>query len=118
MYLLTMKPAAAVLLLLAIAGAPVTTLACIGWCAPDGVPVDVTCRHHGSGVAVTTGNDTCASLLVSYSYLKEEIQLTGAAMPATAPYMVPLAAGEALLVPVHDIASAIPHHLTSLVLRL
>ena len=116
-----MKPAAAVVLLLAIAGAPVATLVCIGWCAPGAVPVDVSCHHHrsGAGVAVTTGNDTCAGLLATSPYLKEETQLTGTAMPASAPYAMSFAAGEAQLVPVHDVASAIPHRAAPLlVLRL
>ena len=75
------------------------------------MPVDVSCPHHGSGaaVAVTTGNDTCAGLLATSPYLKEETQLTGTAMPASAPYTMSVAAGEALLVPVHDVAFAIPH---------
>jgi hypothetical protein len=118
---LIMKPAAAFVLLLAIAGAPVTTLVCIGWCAPNAVPVDVSCHHHGSGagVAVNTDNDACADLLATSPYLKEETQPTGTVMPASAPYAIPVATGEALLVPVHDVASAIPYRAAPLlVLRL
>ena len=115
-----MKPAAAVVLLLAIAGAPVTTLACIGWCAPETVPIDVSCHHgSGAGLAVTIGNDTCAGLLANNPYLKEEIQATGTVMSASAPYAISFAAGEAQLVPVHDAAFAIPlRSASSLVLRL
>jgi len=118
---LTMKPTAAVVLLLAIAGAPVTTLVCIGWCASGAVPVDVSCHHHGSGagVIVTTADDTCASLLATSPVLKEEIQLPGTAIHTSVTYAVSLAAGEAPLVSVHDAATATPHRATSsLVLRL
>lgn len=116
-----MKHVAATVLLLAIAGAPVTTLLCIGWCAPGGVPGDVSCHHErsGAGLTVTTGNDTCAGLLSTSPYLKEEVQLIATAMLASAPYAISSAAGEAQLVTTPDVVSAIPQRMTSpVVLRL
>jgi len=115
------KHAAAFVLLLAIAGAPATTLACIGWCALAGEPVSVSCHNHGSGagVIVSTADDTCAGLLTTFPYLTEEIQPTGTVMPASAPYILAGAAGEAQLVSAHDAAIAVEHRATSsLVLRL
>ena len=116
-----MKHAAALVLLLATAGTPVTTLACIGWCGPDAAPLNASCHHHGSGagVIVSTADDTCAGLLATSPYLKEEIQLTGTVMPASAPYVLAGAAGEAQLVSVHEVASVLSHRsASSLVLRL
>jgi len=116
-----MKHAAAFVLLLAIAGAPATTLACIGWCALDVEPVSASCHHHGSGagVLVSTADDTCAGLLTTFPYLKEEIRRTDTVMPASAPYILAGAAGEAQLVSAHDAAIAVEHRATSsIVLRL
>jgi hypothetical protein len=116
-----MKYAAAFVLLLTIAGAPVTTLACVGWCVPDAMPVSASCHHHGSGAGVNIngGDDTCAQLFATAPFLKEDIQPIRAALPASAPYALSGAAGEAPLVSVHDVAFALPHRATSsLVLRL
>lgn len=116
-----MKYAAAFVLLLTIAGTPVTTLACVGWCVPDAMPVSASCHHHGTGAgaSVNDADDTCARLLVTSPFLMEELQLTRTAMPASTPYAFSSAPGEAQLVFVHDVAHALSHRgASSLVLRL
>jgi hypothetical protein len=115
-----MKNAAAFILLLTVGGTPVTTLACVGWCTPDATPV-ASCPHHGSGAgaSVMDANDTCARLLTASPFLREETQQTRTALPASAPYALSDARGEALLVSVHDVAGAPSHRAASpLVLRL
>ena len=70
-------------------------------------------------MAVTTGNDTCAGLLANNPYLKEEVQVTGTVMPASAPYTFFVAAGEAQLVSEHDGTPILRRRaVSSLVLRL
>ena len=116
-----MKHAGAFILLLTVAGTPVTTLMCVGWCAPDAMPVSASCHHHGSGAgaSVTDAANTCAQLLTTSPFLREETQLTRTALPASAPYVLSDARGEALLVSVHDVAGTFSHRATSpLVLRL
>ncbi len=116
-----MKHTAAFVLLLTIAGAPVTTLACVGWCVPDVMPVSASCHHHGSGAgaSVKDADDTCARVLATRPFLKEELQLTRTATPTSIPYAFSFAEGAAPLVSVHDVAAAIPQRATSsLVLRL
>jgi hypothetical protein len=112
---------AAFVLLLTIAGAPVTTLACVGWCVPDAMPVSASCHHHGTGAgaSVNDADDTCARLLVTSPFLNEELQLIRTAAPASTPYALSGAEGEAQVVSVHQVAPAVPHRATSsLVLRL
>ena len=64
-----MKHTAGFVLFPAIADAPVTTLAYVGWCAPDAMAVKASCHHHGSGAGanVTDVADTCARLLATSS---------------------------------------------------
>jgi len=70
-------------------------------------------------VIVSTADDTCAGLLATFPYLKEEIQPTGTVMPASGAYIVGGAVVEAQLVSAHDAAIAVEHRATSsLVLRL
>jgi hypothetical protein len=118
----TMNYTAAVVLLLTIAGAPVTTLACVGWCVPDAMPVSASCHHHGTGAgaSVMDADDTCARLLAATPFVKEELQLTRTATTASIPYALSSAVqGAAQLVSVHDVAPAVLHRSTSsLVLRL
>lgn len=110
-----MKHAAAFALLLTIAGTPATTLACVGWCAPDAMPVSVSCHDHGAGAGghVKNADDTCATLLAPSPFLLEETQLTRTAAPAGNPYTLSGAEGEAQRVSVHDVAPAAPHRATS-----
>jgi hypothetical protein len=116
----TMKYAAAAALLLTIAGAPVTTLACVGWCVPDAMPVSTSCHHQRSsaGASIKDLDDTCARLLVALPFLREDPQPIRPAMQASSPYALSGAAG-AQLVSEHDVALLPPHRSTSsLVLRL
>lgn len=119
-----LKPAAALVLLVTIAGTPVTTLACIGRCVPDAVPASAAC-HHAMNASVAVGakdaDDSCVRLFASSPFVKEESQLTAlAALTASAPPAPLVAApGEALLASVRDVVIAVPHRsISSLVLRL
>jgi hypothetical protein len=120
----TTKHAVAVVILLAIAGTPATTLLCVGACAPDGAPASAACHHQmeaATAVGVKDADDTCARLLATSPFVKEDIQLaTRAAMPASAPYVsVHSAPGEAQLAPLRDVASAVLHRpVSAVVLRL
>jgi len=117
----TMKHAAAFILLLTVAGTPVTTLACVGWCAPNALPAGVSCHHHGSGAgaSVTDADSTCAGLLATIPFLTEDARLTRTAIPASTPYALSDATEEAQLAVGHDAASAgPPRAASSLVLRL
>ena len=120
----TFKHAAVLVILVTIAGAPMSTLACVAWCAPGGLPASATCHHHIDATATVGGNnaaDTCARLFAVSPFVKEELQLTDrAAMPASArPASSVVAAGEAQLAFVRDVVAAVPHRSTSaLVLRL
>jgi hypothetical protein len=119
-----MKHAAALVILLTIAGTPATTLACVAWCAPEGAPASALCHHQmeaATAVGVKDADDTCARLLATSPFVKEEIQLaTRAALPASAPYVsVRRALGEAQLASVRDVGSAVQHRpISALVLRL
>ena len=116
-----MKHVGAVALLLTIAGAPVTTLACVGWCVPDAMPVSTSCHHHlsSAGASIKDVDDTCARLLVASPFLREDPQPIRTAMPAGTPYALLGVPGETPLVSEHDVALLLPHRATSsLVLRL
>jgi hypothetical protein len=120
----TTKHAAALVILLTIAGTPATTLACVGWCNPSDVPASATCHHQmeaATAVGVKDADDTCARLLATSPFVKEEIQLaTCAALPASAPYVsVHSALGEAQLASVREIVFTGQHRsISALVLRL
>jgi hypothetical protein len=120
----TFKHAAVLVILVTIAGAPVSTLACVAWCAPGGRPASATCHHHMDATATVGANnaaDTCARLFAESPYVKEEIQLTArAATPASAPPASSIiAAGEAQPACVRDVVAAVRHRSTpALVLRL
>jgi hypothetical protein len=116
-----MKHPAAFVLLLTIAGPSVTTLACVEWCVPDAMPMSASCHHHGTGAGASVNNadDTCARLLVTSPFLKEELQLTRTATPASTPYALSGAEGGPQLVSVHDVEPAVQNRSTRpLVLRL
>ena len=83
-----MKHAAALVIVAIVAGSPVSGVACVGLCAPDGA---------------------CPRVFAISPFVKEEIQLTTrAAMPAGAPYVsVHIALGEAQPVFARDVASAV-----------
>jgi hypothetical protein len=120
----TFKHAVVLVILVTIAGAPASTLACVAWCAPGGLPATATCHHHIDATATVSVNDTadtCARLFALSPSVKEEVRLTtGAAMPANArPWSSIVAAGEAQLAFVRNVVMAVHHRPTSaLVLRL
>ena len=121
---MTLKHAAAVVLVATIAGAPLTTLACVGSCVPDVVPASAAC-HHAMNASVAVGakdaDDSCARLFASAPFVKEESQLTaGAALTASVPPALLVdAPGEAELAAVGEVVIAVRHRPTSpLVLRL
>jgi hypothetical protein len=95
-----MKHAAALIILVIVAGSPVSGVACVGLCAPDG---------------------TCPRVFATSPFVKEEIQVTArASVPASSPYVsVRRALGEAQLASVRDTACAVQHRpISALVLRL
>lgn len=120
----TIKHAAAFVILVTMAGTPVTVLACIGWCAPDAIPASAACHHNMEAAAaacIKDADDSCARLLATAPFVREELQLTAhAGAPASAPQAsFVIAPGEAQLASVRDIVSAAPHRsISSLVLRL
>jgi hypothetical protein len=120
----TTKHAAAVVILLTIAGTPATTLACVAWCAPDGAPPSAACHHQMEAVTgggVKDADDTCARLLATSPFVKEEIQLlVRATVPgSTPPASFVTAPREAQLASVRDIVFTGQHRsISALVLRL
>jgi hypothetical protein len=117
----TMKHIAAVVLLLAMASAPITTLTCVGWCVSDAVPVKASCHHHGSGAGanVTGAEDACARLLATSPYVREEPQLLGPTTSSGIADAGSVARGQALLMSGYEPARVLPRHAaSSLILRL
>jgi hypothetical protein len=117
----TIKHAAAVLLLATMAATPVTSIACVGWCFPAEGPTSTACHHAHAMPGIKAAEENCDSVLAISPFIKEEIQPTvQAAVPATTPLSVLVsAAGEALLASGHDVDTALPRRPTSpLVLRL
>jgi hypothetical protein len=95
-----MKHAAALIILVIVAGSPVNGVTCVGLCALDG---------------------TCPRVFATSPFVKEEIQVTArASVPASAPYVsVHGAPGEAQLASVPDIVFTGRHRsISALVLRL
>jgi hypothetical protein len=120
----TSKHAAALVILLTIAGTPATTLACVAWCAPEGAPASAACHHQmeaATAVGVKDADDTCARLLAPSPFVKEETQLLArATVPASTPSAsFVLAPREAQLASVRDIVFTGQHRsISALVLRL
>ena len=120
----TMKHAAAFVILLTIAGTPVTALACVSSCLPDAVPADAACHHQmqtSAAVGVKDAEDACAQLFGVSPFVKEELRLTArAAVTACAPPApFTVAPEEARLASARDGVSPVPPRSTSsLVLRL
>ena len=116
-----MKHTAAFTLLLVMASAPITTLACVGWCVSDAVPVNASCHHHGSGAGanVTDVEDACARLLATSPYVREEPQLLGAMTFTDIAGAGSVARPEALPMSRYKTTQVLPRHAASLlVLRL
>ena len=109
---------------LTLAGSPVATLTCVGWCVLDSAHANAAC-HDEMGTSGATGlrqaDDTCARLLAVSPFLVEKTELTAPAMatvsePLGSSISVP---GEAQLTLGRDVCAALPHRSTSaLVLRL
>jgi hypothetical protein len=115
------KHAAAVLLFVTMAAAPVTSIACVGWCFPAEIPTSTACHHASAMFGIRGADENCDSVLALSPFIKEEIQLiTQAVLPASTPLSPFLsAAGEALLASGRDVDGALARRATSpLVLRL
>ncbi|HEU5256326.1 MAG TPA: hypothetical protein VFU28_10060 [Vicinamibacterales bacterium] len=119
---MTIKRAAAVLLLVTLAAAPVTSVVCIGWCFPAGAPTTTAC-HHASAttLGIKDADENCDRVLASSPFVKEETQqIAQAVLPANTPLSAFMSAvGAALLAYGHDVDPASSRRATSpLVLRL
>jgi hypothetical protein len=117
----TIKHAAAVLLLVTIAAAPVTSVVCIGWCFPAEAPTTTACHHASAILGIKDADENCDRVLAISPFIKEEIQLiVQAVLPASPPpgFLVS-APGEALLALGRDVDASVAHRSTfALVLRL
>ena len=116
-----MKHAAVVFLLVAMAAAPVTSVACVAWCFPAETSTTTACHHESVTLAIIGVEESCDSVLAISPFLKEEIQMiVQAVLPAGAPPgFLTSAPGEAQLATGRDVAAAVSGGATSpLVLRL
>ena len=116
-----MKHAAAVLLLVAMAAAPVTSVVCIGWCFPAEAATTTACHHASATLAIKGADKNCDSVLAVSPFIKEDTQqIVQAVLPANTPLSAFLsAAGVALLAYGRDVDTASSRRATSpLVLRL
>jgi hypothetical protein len=116
----TIKHASAVLVLVTIAAAPVTSVACVGWCFPTETPTSTACHHAPAALAISGADENCDSVLATSPFIKEEAQLiTQAVLPASAPpSAIVSAAGEALLASDRGVDGVTPRSTSALVLRL
>jgi len=117
----TIKRAAAVLLLVTMAAAPVTSAACVGWCFPAETATTTACHHGSATLAIKGGQENCDNVLAVSPFLKEEVQLvTHAVLPANTPLSAFMSAPEgAPLAYGRDVDTASSRRATSpLVLRL
>ena len=118
---MTMKHAVAALLFLTMAAAPVTSVACVGWCFPAETPTTTACHHGSATLAIKGAEENCDSVLAVSPFLKEETQpIVQAVLPANTPLSAFMsAAEEALLAYGRDVDTASARRATSpLVLRL
>jgi hypothetical protein len=116
-----MKSAVAAVLFVTMAAAPVTSVACVGWCFPTDTPTTTACHHGSETLAIKGADENCDSVLAISPFLREETQvIVQAVLPASAlPGFLTSAPGEARLASERDVDSALPHGSTSpLVLRL
>ena len=116
-----MKYAVAAVLFVTMAAAPVTSIACVGWCFPAGAPTSSPCHHASTTLGIKGGEENCDSVLAISPFLKEETQLiVPAVLPASAlPGLLTSAPGEARLASGRDVDTALIRGSTSpLVLRL
>jgi hypothetical protein len=116
----TLKAVAA-LLLVTMAAAPVTSVACVGWCFPAETPTTTACHHGSATLAIKGTDENCDGVLAVSPFIKEDIQLiTHAVLPANTPLSAFMSApGVALLAHGRDVDPASAGRATSpLVLRL
>ena len=118
----TIKRAAAVLLLVTMAAAPVTSVLCIGWCFPAEAPTNTAC-HHASAttLGIKDADENCDRVLAISPFVKEETQqIIQAVLPANTTLSAFMSAvGVALLAYGRDVDPAAARRATSpLVLRL
>jgi hypothetical protein len=117
----TLKHAVAALLFVTIAAAPVTGIACVGWCFPAEIQTSSACHHASTMFGIKGGEESCDRVLAISPFLREETQLiVQAVLPANTPLSAFMsAAGVALLVYGRDVDAAAARRATSpLVLRL
>jgi hypothetical protein len=115
-----MKYAVAALLFLTMAAAPVTGIACVGWCFPAEKPTSSACHHASTMLGIKAAEENCDGVLAISPFLKEETQLiVQAVLPASAlPGFLTSAPGEALLASGRCVDAALPRATSPLVLRL
>ena len=82
----TIKRAAAVLLLVTTAAAPGTSVVCIGWCFPAEAPTTTACHHASEILGIKAADENCDRVLAISPFIKEETQLiVQAVLPASTP---------------------------------
>lgn len=118
----TIKRAAAVVVLVTMAAAPVTSVVCIGWCFPAEALTTTSC-HHASAttLGIKDADENCDRVLAISPFVKEETQqIAQAVLPANTPLSAFMSAvGVALLAYGRDVDTASSRRATSpLVLRL
>jgi hypothetical protein len=116
----TLKHAVAALLFVTMAAAPVTGIACVGWCVPGEIQTSFACDHTSTMLGIK-GGENCDRVVAIPPFLKEETQpIVQAVLPANTPLRAFMsAAGVALLVYARDVDAAAARRATSpLVLRL
>jgi len=115
-----MKHAVAALLFVTMAAAPVTGIACVGWCFGAETPTTTRCHHATAMLAIGGGDENCDNAFAVSPFIKEETRQVQAVLPAsTPPGFLTSAGGEALLAFGCEIDRSMAHPLTSApVLRL
>ena len=116
-----MKYAVAAVLFVTMAAAPVTSIACVGWCFPVETPTSSPCHHASTMLGIKGAEENCDGVLTISPFLKEETQMiVQAVLPASAlPGFLTSAPGGARLAFGRDVDAALPGASTSpLVLRL
>ena len=117
----TMKYAVAAVLFATMAAAPVTSIACVGWCFPAATPTSSPCHHASTTPGIKGAEENCDSVLAISPFLKEETQIVvQAVLPASAlPGFFTSAPGEARLASGRDVDTALTRgSISPLVLRL
>jgi hypothetical protein len=116
-----MKSAVAAVLFVTMAAAPVTSIACVGWCFPVETPTSSPCHHASTMLGIKGAEENCDSVLAVSPFLKEETQpIVQAVLPANTPLSAFMsAAGVVLLAYGRDVDAEAARRATSpLVLRL